>query len=1023
MENVKNDKTCHQATLIDEDYGLTLDNINGGLECPADDHGWHGKAVQLRLNRYCRSATAIGCNKLLSLDGCMDMKKRMKQCLKEGMCNDCKVWEDSMDLDSDGILAEDVEEGMTAPNADKDDVTGDHWLLNANPDELTAKQQAKQQALLEAASAAGDKENKPNSSNQVEANKVETDETGDHWLLTANPDELTAKQQAKQQAMLEAAASGQEETSNSTSDPPPTSNLTPNPTPNPTSKAVVNPTSSAASSFGIIPAPTISKPAEQPMSEPSVAASEEISPTSPSHASAFAVTHDKGQNEPVEEQSATITLDTSSAMSSAGESPVEDEMINWANTKLDPSDSTSPADISTMGDAPANVPSTEMPTKHPATTMPTKKPAKVINIAEAFGPSAEKDESEETMVEQLSTVETLPQKDESASTLFSPLADATLARSSPSSNFGNEQFIVVDMLEGDAILLRFDLSTLDDTIQKATLRLTTHGENDDGISHSGVYYIQPTTNEWNENEVTYDSAPKAKGVLFASAASQKDGNQYELDVTDAVTTNGVVSFRVIGTDRVRSEFASRESSVSENAPLLLVELGSPFESDVSSSMSENATPSEQQDTATVGSTVSDDAHYFSGIILGHIWHDKNADGIQDSAEPGLRGILVDLYACKDDKWLEGTRSSPAGVSNLELFLCISISPLTHSSCITFLTFLQDYMFNELSEGKYYVVVTTNSDYGFTAKDAGTDGAKSSNVDTSGHGDCIELSMSLSGQPSATVNAGIAEKATIEDSSTTGSPVGSKSDIAEDDTNYNCRGSPCTEGEGYCRSKHNFCGPGEEYCNEDSQWTSECGTVAPTYRPSAAPMTAAPTFLLDPDVNCAGEPCEEGDGTWCRSEIGYCGPGLLYCNPDSTWMPDCRVPLTSISAPTKSPILPGMTFSPTDYAPTSSPMPSPTKEDDTSFSSFILPTLSQITEPKESDIITLSKNNDKDTTDVDVDEKETIKTDESSTTTNNDSKDQFIDSSWLLIRTDITRNAGCRPFTRGVLFVSAIFIIL
>ena len=1008
---MKNDKTCHQATLIDEDYGLTLDNINGGLECPADDHGWHGQAVQLRLNRYCRSATAIGCDKLLSLDGCMDMKKRMKQCLKEGTCNDCKVWEDSMDLDSDGILAEDVEEGMTDPNDDKDDeVDGDHWLLTANPDELTAKQQAKQQAMLEAAAASGGQENKPESSNQVEEAKVETADTGDHWLLTANPDELTAKQQAKQQALLEAAAAagGQEETSNSSSDPSPTSK----PTPSPTTKAVVNPTSSAASSFGIIPAPTISKATE--VSQPSVAASEDSSPqTSPSHASAFAVTHDKGQNESVEEQSATITLDTSSAMSSAGESPVEDEMINWANTKLEPNDVTSPADIITMDDAP-NVPSpppTKMPTKHPATPMPTKKPAKVINIADAFKPSAEKDESEETMVEQLAIVEALPQKDESTSTLsfetkldddsfiFSSIADVTLARSSPSSNFGPEPFIVVDMLEGDAVLLRFDLSTLgnDDTIQKATLRLTTHGENDDGISHAGVYYIQPTTNEWNENEVTYDTAPKAKGVLFASVASQKNGNQYELDVTDAVTTNGVVSFRVIGTDRIRSEFSSRESSLSENAPVLLVELGSPSESAGSSSVSENAIPSKQQDTATAESTASDHtpSQSSSGVISGHIWHDKNADGIQDSGEPGLRGILVDLYHCKDDKWLEGTRSSPGG----------------------------DYMFNELSEGKYYVVVTVNSDYGFTAKDAAGEEAKTSNVDTSGHGDCIELSTSSSGQLSATVNAGIAEKTVIEESSQPGSPVESS---AEDDTDYNCRGSPCTEGEGYCRSKHNFCGLGEEYCNADSQWTQMCGTVAPTYRPSAAPMTAVPTFLLDPDVNCAGDPCEEGDGTWCRSEIGYCGSGQLYCNPDSTWMPDCRVPLTSISAPTKSPIPPGTTISPTEQAQTSSPMPSPTKEDDTGFSSFILPTLSQITAPKESDIITLSKNNDKDTTDGDEDEKATIKTDESSTTTNDNSEDHPMnDSAWLLIRTDITRNAGHRTFTRGVpptLFVSAIFIL-
>ncbi|KAL3800894.1 LOW QUALITY PROTEIN: hypothetical protein ACHAW5_002045 [Stephanodiscus triporus] len=76
MENVKNDRTCHQSVLLDDDFGGTLDNINGGLECPADDHGWHGKAVQLRLNRYCRAATAIGLERLSGMGGCLGMNER-----------------------------------------------------------------------------------------------------------------------------------------------------------------------------------------------------------------------------------------------------------------------------------------------------------------------------------------------------------------------------------------------------------------------------------------------------------------------------------------------------------------------------------------------------------------------------------------------------------------------------------------------------------------------------------------------------------------------------------------------------------------------------------------------------------------------------------------------------------------------------------------------------------------------------------------------------------------------------------
>jgi hypothetical protein len=67
-------------------------------ECPADDQGWHSKAVQLRLNRYCRAATALGLQRLLSLAGCMDMDKKMEQCLIEGNCNDCKVFVDKIGL-------------------------------------------------------------------------------------------------------------------------------------------------------------------------------------------------------------------------------------------------------------------------------------------------------------------------------------------------------------------------------------------------------------------------------------------------------------------------------------------------------------------------------------------------------------------------------------------------------------------------------------------------------------------------------------------------------------------------------------------------------------------------------------------------------------------------------------------------------------------------------------------------------------------------------------------------------------
>jgi len=206
--------------------------------------------------------------------------------------------------------------------------------------------------------------------------------------------------------------------------------------------------------------------------------------------------------------------------------------------------------------------------------------------------------------------------------------------------------------------------------------------------------------------------------------------------------------------------------------------------------------------------------------------------------------------------------------------------------------------------------------------------------TTGRGDCIQSSSSSS---SSVVNAGIAKKA--EPSNSVDSISSTEDSSGAPEVNYNCRGEPCAEGAGYCRSKHNFCGTSEEYCNDESQWTSECGTPSPTPQPSLTPTTAQPTFKYDPDINCAGERCDEGDGTWCRSQVGYCGSGPLYCSLDSIWVPACDDPkknADSIPAATQM----------SDTEPTTVPSMSPSEDImGVRFGPFALPTLSQIVTPK------------------------------------------------------------------------------
>lgn len=90
MENLKEETTCHIEALKNRDFGGTLNNINGGLECPAYHGGWHGEAIKMRLNRYCKSSRALGLESILTFDGCKGLADSFAECLGDGTCQECK---------------------------------------------------------------------------------------------------------------------------------------------------------------------------------------------------------------------------------------------------------------------------------------------------------------------------------------------------------------------------------------------------------------------------------------------------------------------------------------------------------------------------------------------------------------------------------------------------------------------------------------------------------------------------------------------------------------------------------------------------------------------------------------------------------------------------------------------------------------------------------------------------------------------------------------------------------------------
>eukprot|EP00804_Cyclotella_cryptica_P030586 CCRYP_020008-RC/>CCRYP_020008-RC protein AED:0.06 eAED:0.06 QI:1314/1/1/1/1/0.88/9/162/1394 len=284
---------------------------------------------------------------------------------------------------------------------------------------------------------------------------------------------------------------------------------------------------------------------------------------------------------------------------------------------------------------------------------------------------------------------------------------------------------------------------------------------------------------------------------------------------------------------------------------------------------------------------------------------------EDGNRLGLRGILIDLFLCNSTEWIEGTRTASAG----------------------------DYIFDELTDGNYYIVVTAGNSYSFI------DNSDDNHVGSDGKGGCMELSPS---EKSQTFNVGLVKSAIsspqVVPEAASDNDLDSNISVMEpaEEFTANCQGQPCSDGDGtWCRSKYSFCGKGDEYCNEFSQWTPECGTATPTEKPSFPPSTGQPTFVYDLQTQCSGEPCTEGDGTWCRSEMGFCGGGALYCNANSNWIPEC---VATIPTKSLSQVNTEFETDPTiirSQEPSDVPSQGPAI-DSLVFSSFALPTLTKIT---------------------------------------------------------------------------------
>ncbi len=137
---------------------------------------------------------------------------------------------------------------------------------------------------------------------------------------------------------------------------------------------------------------------------------------------------------------------------------------------------------------------------------------------------------------------------------FTAVADTWVQQTAPTTNYGAQPAVGVDGSPVKHVLLGFDVMGLGGLrVLSAKLRLYCV----DPSSVGGEFHRVSDTS-WNESTVTWNTAPVADPSVLGTIGSVQVGNWYELDVTPAITGEGLVSLEAQSTSTNGADYSSKE---------------------------------------------------------------------------------------------------------------------------------------------------------------------------------------------------------------------------------------------------------------------------------------------------------------------------------------------------------------------------------------------------------------------------------------------------------------------------------
>ena len=147
---------------------------------------------------------------------------------------------------------------------------------------------------------------------------------------------------------------------------------------------------------------------------------------------------------------------------------------------------------------------------------------------------------------------------------FDAVADTYVNSDSPTTNFGGGDELRTDNAPLIRSFLRFDVAGITGTVTRAKLRIFANS------SSSAGFEVHALSATFDETAVTHETAPEV-GTLFGTSPAFTAGGYIEVDITAAISGNGIVELALTALGDTATSFGSRESA---NKPQLIIESSS-----------------------------------------------------------------------------------------------------------------------------------------------------------------------------------------------------------------------------------------------------------------------------------------------------------------------------------------------------------------------------------------------------------------------------------------------------------------